>query len=167
MGGAAVRGNVIRLAATAATFLVLPTLLPQVEFTGGPLQLVIIALLFGVSAEYGISRWYAMMEASLARHLSKLGIDFQRIGPPVEHRGKRYPMMARVDELLASIATRNPAFGALIHEVRESVLAQGIAASDVQPSAHPVWSAAGAWQPGGPFVTPPRWREEQRIVGAA
>lgn len=49
MGGAAVRGNVIRLAATAATFLVLPTLLPQVEFTGGPLQLVIIALLFGVA----------------------------------------------------------------------------------------------------------------------
>jgi len=135
-----------------------------------PPQLValgLIALLFGVSAEYGINRWYAMMEASLARHLSKLGIDFQRIGPAVEHRGKRYPMMARVDELLASIATRNPAFGALISEVRESVLAQGIAASDLQPSAHPLWTAAGAWQPGGPFVTPPRWRDEPRIVGTA
>lgn len=43
------RGKVIRLAATAATFLVLPTLLPQVQFTGGPLQLVIVALLFGVA----------------------------------------------------------------------------------------------------------------------
>jgi hypothetical protein len=108
-----------------------------------------------------------MMEASLARHLSKLGIDFQRIGPPVEHRGKRYPMMTRVDDLLASIATRNSAFSALIGEVRESVLAQGIAASDLQPSAHPLWTGAGAWHPGGPFITPPRWQEEPRVVGSA
>lgn len=135
-----------------------------------PPQLValgLIALLFGISGEYGINRWYAMMEASLARHLSKLGIDFHRIGPPVEHRGKRYPMMARVDNLLAGIAIRNPAFSALIGEVRESVLAQGIGASDLQPSTHPLWTTSGSWQPGGPFTTPPRWREESRIVGAA
>jgi len=43
-----VKGKIIRLAATAVTFLVLPTLLPQVEFTGGTMQLIALALLFGV-----------------------------------------------------------------------------------------------------------------------
>lgn len=133
-----------------------------------PPQLValgLIALLFGVSAEYGINRWYAMMEPSLARHLSKLGIDFQKIGPPVEHRGRRYPMMARVDDLLAGIAARSSAFGRLIHEVGESVLAQGIAAGERQPAAHPLWTAAGAWQPGGPFVGSPARCERPAAVG--
>ena len=124
------------------------------------------ALLFGVSGEYGINRWYAMMELSLARHLGRVGIAFEQIGPGVEHRGIRYPMMARVDDLRNRIAEKSPAYSKLIDEVRESVLAQGIAASDLQPSAHPLWTAAGAWQPGGPFVTPPRWREP-RVVGSA
>jgi putative membrane protein len=44
-----VKGALIRIAATAVTFMVLPTLLPQVEFTGGLLQLVIVAVLFGIA----------------------------------------------------------------------------------------------------------------------
>ena len=135
-----------------------------------PPQLVslgLLALALGVSTEYRIATWYAMMEAALVRRLSKLGMEFRQIGPPVEHRGTRYPMMAPVDDLLAGIAKKNPEFSALIAAVSESVLAQGIAASDRQPSAHPRWAAAGPWQPGGPFVTPPRWREKPGVVGSA
>lgn len=133
----------------------------------GPPRLVALglgALLFAVSGEYGIGRWYAMMKRSLARHLGTVGIVFDQIGPPVEHRGKRYPMRARVDDLLTGIETQHPAFKSLIDEVRESVLAQGVAASDRQPSAHPRWSAAGEWRPGGPFVAPPRWRAAPGIA---
>lgn len=131
-----------------------------------PPQLVslgLIALLFGVSAEYRIERWYAMMEASLARHLAKLGIEFHRIGPAVEHRGRRYPMMARVDDLLTGIDEKNRAFRTLIERVRDSVLAQSIAASDRQPSAHPQWAPAGAWHPGGPFLTPPTSAAQRNV----
>jgi N-acyl amino acid synthase of PEP-CTERM/exosortase system len=134
-----------------------------------PSQMValgLIALLFGVSAEYAIKRWYAMMEASLSRHLSKLGIDFQRIGPAVEHRGTRYPMVARVYDLLDVIAYKNAPFRALIDEVRESVLAQGIAAtSQGHSSAHRPEATSAARLPGGPFITPPATIERQPGAG--
>jgi len=85
----------------------------------------LIALLFGVSAEYGVHVWYAMMETALARHLARLGIEFRQIGPAVEHRGRRQPMMARVDDLLARIEDSNPAFHRLIVEVRNVTMVRG------------------------------------------
>jgi N-acyl amino acid synthase of PEP-CTERM/exosortase system len=96
-------------------------------------QLVVlglIALLFGVSAEYGVHTWYAMMEAALARHLARLGIDFRQIGPAVEHRGRRQPMAARVDDLLARIEGTNPAFHRLIIEVRNATRVHGWSVGD-------------------------------------
>jgi N-acyl amino acid synthase of PEP-CTERM/exosortase system len=84
----------------------------------------LIGLLFAASAEHGIDYWYAMMESSLSRHLARLGIDFRPIGPAVEHRGLRVPMMVRVDDALANIAATNPAFYELIRFVRDSLAAQ-------------------------------------------
>jgi N-acyl amino acid synthase of PEP-CTERM/exosortase system len=85
----------------------------------------LIALLFGVSAEYGVHVWYAMMETALARHLARLGIEFRQIGAPVEHRGRRQPMAARVDDLSARIEGANPAFHRLIIEVRNATRVHG------------------------------------------
>ena len=85
----------------------------------------LVALLFGVSAEYRVNVWYAMMEAALARHLARLGIDFRQIGPAVEHRGRRQPMMARVDELLAGVEKTNAPFHRLIVEVRNATMVHG------------------------------------------
>jgi putative membrane protein len=42
------KGFVIGMIATAIAFVFVAWLLPQVDFTGGPLQLVILALAFGV-----------------------------------------------------------------------------------------------------------------------
>jgi len=72
---------------------------PEERCSSQLVALGLIALLFGVSAEYGVHTWYAMMEAALARHLARLGIEFRQIGPAVEHRGRRQPMAARVDDL--------------------------------------------------------------------
>jgi N-acyl amino acid synthase of PEP-CTERM/exosortase system len=105
----------------------------------------LIALLFGVSAEYGVHTWYAMMETVLARHLARLGIEFRQIGPPVEHRGRRHPMMARVDDLLASVEDNNPAFHRLIVELRNATLVHPWPddASRIAPSGKLCRAAAG------------------------
>jgi N-acyl amino acid synthase of PEP-CTERM/exosortase system len=84
----------------------------------------LIGLLFAASAEHRIEYWYAMMETSLSRHLARLGIDFRPIGPAVEHRGLRVPMMVRVSDALSSIDATNPAFFELICFVRDSLAAQ-------------------------------------------
>ncbi len=84
----------------------------------------LIGLLFATSAEQRIDYWYAMMEVSLSRHLARLGIDFRPIGPAVEHRGLRLPMMVRVSDALSNIATSNLAFYELICFVRDSLAAQ-------------------------------------------
>jgi N-acyl amino acid synthase of PEP-CTERM/exosortase system len=74
-------------------------------------------LLFAVSTERGIRYWYAMMETALDRHLARLGISFRSIGPAVEHRGRRQPMVARVEDARARIQAVNPSFHRLIVDI--------------------------------------------------
>jgi N-acyl amino acid synthase of PEP-CTERM/exosortase system len=87
------------------------------HFPSEVVALGLIALLFAVSADLGVHHWYAMMEPSLERHLARLGIDFRAVGPAVEHRGCRKPMVARVADALARVEVVNPAFHRLIVEI--------------------------------------------------
>jgi N-acyl amino acid synthase of PEP-CTERM/exosortase system len=133
-----------------------------------PPQLValgLISLLFGVSAEHGVNLWYAMMEMALVRHLSRLGIDFREIGAPVEHRGKRYPMMARVPDLLDGIAGRNPDFARLVDDVRAAVLAGGTAVGIPGPVRHPLRARADAGRPEPGLLARPTWPESTGALG--
>lgn len=55
------------------------------------------------SAAHDIKYWYAVMEPSLLRLLSRFGIRFNLIGPIVDYHGKRQPCFAVADEVMAGI----------------------------------------------------------------
>ena len=78
------------------------------------ISLGLIAMLFVISANRGITHWYAVMEPSLSRLLTRFGIQFVPIGPLVDYHGRRQPMMASVDDLLDGVARTRPDFRALI-----------------------------------------------------
>ena len=85
-------------------------LLPQIS-------LGLIAMLFVISKQHGIGYWYAAMEPSLSRLLTRLGIEFSSIGPVMNYHGKRQPMIAKVDDLLENIQRSRRDFFTLITNI--------------------------------------------------
>lgn len=61
-----------------------------------------------MSADNGISHWYAIMEPTLMRLLGRFGIHFSPIGPMVDYHGKRQPTVGSVDGILAGIYAERP-----------------------------------------------------------
>jgi len=59
-----------------------------------------------MSAEHNIAHWYAVMDLSLLRLLSRFGINFIYIGDPVDYHGLRQPCFGSVDDVLAGIWTK-------------------------------------------------------------
>jgi len=60
-----------------------------------------------MSAEHGVTDWFAVMEPSLLRLLTRFGIYFKPIGPLVDYHGKRQPCYQNVEALLARIKTEH------------------------------------------------------------
>lgn len=58
----------------------------------------------GMGLNSGLERVFAMMEPRLARRLRIYGINFQQIGPEIEHRGKRAPFQITRAQLSQGIA---------------------------------------------------------------
>jgi DNA invertase Pin-like site-specific DNA recombinase len=59
-----------------------------------------------------------LTERRLARQLSRLGVNLQTIGTPVEHRGKRYPSMMSVQEVIDGLSFFvRPLFAAIAAEM--------------------------------------------------
>jgi N-acyl amino acid synthase of PEP-CTERM/exosortase system len=56
-----------------------------------------------MSLELGITEWFAVMEPSLLRLLSRFGIHFGTLGPLISYHGMRQPCHANVHNLLATI----------------------------------------------------------------
>lgn len=81
------------------------------------ISLGLIAMLFAISHEHGISYWYAAMEPSLSRLLTRLGIEFTPIGPIMEYHGRRQPMIAKVSDLLENIQHSRKDFFKLITDI--------------------------------------------------
>ena len=50
----------------------------------------------------------AVMEPTLIRLLARCGIRWHAVGPLLEHHGLRQPCIARVDELIATVAAERP-----------------------------------------------------------
>lgn len=72
---------------------------------------MILGLFVGImrmSARHHITHWYAVMEPSLVRLLTRFGIKFRRIGPVVEYHGRRQPCFASVDDVLRGIGQARP-----------------------------------------------------------
>lgn len=94
------------------------------------ISLGLIAMLFVASVEHKVTHWYAVMEPSLSRLLARSGVEFTRIGPIVDYHGKRQPMIANVNDLLANIYQKRRDFFKLIEELG------GIPASDAGDMAY-------------------------------
>jgi len=81
------------------------------------ISLGLIAMLFVISKENNVKYWYAAMEPSLSRLLTRLGIKFTPIGPIMDYHGRRQPMIANVNDLLENIQRSRKDFYKLITDV--------------------------------------------------
>jgi N-acyl amino acid synthase of PEP-CTERM/exosortase system len=64
------------------------------------ITIVLIECLIKMSAEHDIEYWFAVIEPSLPRFLSKLGIHFIEIGSLTDYHGKRQPSLIKINNLL-------------------------------------------------------------------
>ncbi|MFM8331139.1 MAG: PEP-CTERM/exosortase system-associated acyltransferase [Candidatus Methylumidiphilus sp.] len=69
--------------------------------------LALFSCLLRMSAQHGITCWYALMENQVARLFRTLGINFVPIGPTVEYRGQRKPYFIKVADLLAGVKCKD------------------------------------------------------------
>lgn len=63
----------------------------------------LFAAIVRLSAANGITHWYAVMEPSLLRLLTRFGIEFTPMGDPVDYHGLRQPCFGAVDQVLEGI----------------------------------------------------------------
>ena len=67
------------------------------------ITLGLIESLVTMSAQSGTTHWCSVMERSLLRLLSRIGIYFDNLGPPVEYHGSRQPCYMELRTLLARV----------------------------------------------------------------
>ena len=67
------------------------------------LILGLFAAIVKLSAERHLTHWYAVMDVSLLRLLTRYGIDFIPIGDQVDYHGLRQPCFGKIDDVLAGI----------------------------------------------------------------
>lgn len=72
------------------------------------LSLGLIESLVRMSVENGITHWCAVMEPTLLRLLTRLGIHFQPIGPIIEYHGRRQPCYVPLVTMLARVQQERP-----------------------------------------------------------
>ena len=81
------------------------------------ISLGLIAMLFVASAHHQLTHWYAVMEPTLSRLLSRSGIDFTPIGPVTNYHGRRQPMITSINDLLVNIYHKRHDFFNLIDDL--------------------------------------------------
>lgn len=76
-------------------------MLPQIT-------LGLFAAIVRMSVEHNMTHWYAVMEPTLLRMLSRFRIRFRPIGPLVDYHGPRRPCLSTMDEILEGIHRKRP-----------------------------------------------------------
>ena len=61
-----------------------------------------------MSVSNGITHWCAVMEPTLLRLLTRLGIHFEPIGPLIEYHGRRQPCYIPLEVLLPRMQRERP-----------------------------------------------------------
>ncbi|ALP54106.1 hypothetical protein Tel_13725 [Candidatus Tenderia electrophaga] len=74
----------------------------------------LFAAIVRMSAAHDISHWYAVMEPSLLRLLTRFGIEFTPIGEPVDYHGLRQPCFGAVEQVLEGMWKKRQDVWALI-----------------------------------------------------
>jgi N-acyl amino acid synthase of PEP-CTERM/exosortase system len=72
------------------------------------LTLGLIESLVRMSVDNGITHWCAVMEPTLLRLLTRLGIHFEPIGPLVDYHGRRQPCYIPLEVLLPRVQRERP-----------------------------------------------------------
>lgn len=72
------------------------------------LSLGLIESLVRMSVRNGITHWCAVMEPTLLRLLTRLGIHFDPIGPLIEYHGRRQPCYIPLEKLLPRAKRERP-----------------------------------------------------------
>jgi N-acyl amino acid synthase of PEP-CTERM/exosortase system len=67
----------------------------------------LLVALVRMSAKFGITHWYAVMEPTLNRLLQRFNADLKPIGPAVDYYGIRQPCFDTVDDMLARAFQKN------------------------------------------------------------
>lgn len=100
-----------------------PDAAPAVERRHGERRSESPMLLFGMYREMyrhsrrsGIRYWFAAMERSLARSLSRMGFLFQPIGPQADYYGSVVPYVLDLHRMAENLAADNPCLSAWLHE---------------------------------------------------
>lgn len=74
------------------------------------LRLALVSGILQLSVELGLTHWCAAMERSLLRLLGATGIHLTPIGPLVEYRGLRQPVLGKIETVLARGRRECPMF---------------------------------------------------------
>ena len=82
------------------------------------LILGLFAAIVKLSALQHVTHWYAVMDVSLLRLLSRYGINFTPIGEPVDYHGLRQPCFGAVDDVLEGIWIKR-------HDIWQLITADG------------------------------------------
>jgi len=94
------------------------------------LSLGLMASVVRMAKEHGITHVCAAMEAPMLRMFARLGIHFQKLGPPIEFHGVRQPAYADLDALLVRTWIERPDVWALVTDAgRDWPLNQALARS--------------------------------------
>jgi N-acyl amino acid synthase of PEP-CTERM/exosortase system len=72
------------------------------------MTLGLIGLALRLSQSAGVENICAIMEPTLIRLLSRIGIHWHKVGPLVEYHGMRQPCVTRIDELFARVEAERP-----------------------------------------------------------
>ncbi|HVZ10184.1 PEP-CTERM/exosortase system-associated acyltransferase [Rhodopila sp.] len=96
----------------------------------GLLRLALLQGALWMSAEAGHTHWLAIMQPTLLRLLRGDGLRFRPLGPLVEYHGKRQPVLAHLDTMLAGAANEQPAVWAYL--TRGGTLFSGRGGSDLR-----------------------------------
>ena len=90
---------------------------PRFPYLAVGLYLAMIAQ----ARRHGLETLFMLTEHRLARQLTRLGVHLQQIGPPVEHRGLRYPSMMSVHEIIDGLNFfLRPMFAVIASEIDAS-----------------------------------------------
>jgi len=72
------------------------------------ITLGLFRMVLQLSKNNGVKYWFALMEPSLIRLLSKVGIEFIPVGPVVEYFGLRQPCVGYIEDIMEGVQQRRP-----------------------------------------------------------
>ena len=104
------------------------------------ISLALIACIIKASHENDIHYWYAIMDRSLIRFLSKLGIHFIKIGPQTDYHGLRWPTAIKLTHLLDGVAEKNLDMWDFLTRKGEFSITPPIARNSIKSPSH--WQKA-------------------------